>query len=111
MNLLKTMIFTDTNMTLDSQTYSVLSKIIYSYYVVKSLCCERAKRSFFAVVRSYRLKLEILGGRVCLWRAVRGDTELVWQLKMSLVQVLRGRSLKKVIYKYIKAIGCQNSKN
>ena len=63
MNLLKTMIFTDINMTLDSQTYSVLSKIIYSYYVVKSLCREQVKRSFFAVGGSCRLKLEFVGGR------------------------------------------------
>ena len=56
------MIFIDTNMMLDSQTYPVLSKIIYSYYVVKSLCCEQVKRSFFAVVGSRRLKLEFVGG-------------------------------------------------
>ena len=56
-------------LTSGSQTYPVLSKIIYSYYVVKSLCREQVKRSFFAVVGSRHLELENWGGR-CLLRVV-----------------------------------------
>ena len=66
-----------TMLTLDSQTYSVLSKIIYSYYVVKSLCREQVKRSFFAVVGSRHLKHEIGVGGHFLRAAVRGRMELV----------------------------------
>ena len=66
-------------LTLDSQTYPVLSKIIYSYYVVKSLCRERGKRTIFAVMGSRRLKLEFVGGRrllklagmACWWACLK----------------------------------------
>ena len=58
-------------LTLDSQTYPVLSKIIYSYYVVKSLCREQVKRSFLLSWEVVIWSLKTGAAGVCLGWLVR----------------------------------------
>ena len=56
------MTFIDTNITLEVSLIQFCLKSSINDHIVKSLCREPPGKTFFAVVRSYRLKLEILGG-------------------------------------------------